>query len=172
MEESYTNLDEKSFTTSVYRTYVVCEVDKEQVENWLRTPFVARGNANRLYIEITFTMRDCTQFPHTARTCKETYTLLYREADHDQIADEPDTWSSAKYRLVDRIAADAGRFTTSNQQTKLNTETRSVPLTKKGVYFAFRDEGACTSIVAVKVSASGQICSGEHGKITFGWPWG
>lgn len=28
---------------------------------------------------------------------------------------------------------------------------KSIPVTKKGVYFAFRDQGACISILAVKV---------------------
>ena len=33
----------------------------------------------------------------------------------------------------------------------INTETRSIDVTKKGVYFAFRDQGACLSLLAVKV---------------------
>lgn len=33
----------------------------------------------------------------------------------------------------------------------INTEVRSVPVTKKGIYFAFRDQGACLSVIAVKI---------------------
>ena len=33
----------------------------------------------------------------------------------------------------------------------INTETRSVEVNKKGVYFAFRDQGACLSLLAIKV---------------------
>jgi len=33
----------------------------------------------------------------------------------------------------------------------INTEVKSIPVTKKGVYFAFRDQGACISILAIKV---------------------
>lgn len=33
----------------------------------------------------------------------------------------------------------------------INTEIKSVPVTKKGVYFAFRDQGACISLLAIKV---------------------
>jgi len=51
---------------------------------------------------------------------------------------------------VDVIAADEGRFT-NNNEVIINTETRSVPVTKKGVYFAFRDQGACLSLLAVKI---------------------
>jgi Eph receptor B1 len=33
----------------------------------------------------------------------------------------------------------------------INTEVKSIPVTKKGVYFAFRDQGACISLLAIKV---------------------
>lgn len=33
----------------------------------------------------------------------------------------------------------------------INTEVKSIAVTKKGVYFAFRDQGACISVLAVKV---------------------
>ena len=37
-------------------------------------------------------------------------------------------------------------------QVIINTETRSVEVNKKGVYFAFRDQGACLSLLAIKVN--------------------
>lgn len=49
-----------------------------------------------------------------------------------------------------RIAAGEGRFNT-NAEVVINTEVKSIPVTKKGVYFAFRDQGACISILAIKV---------------------
>lgn len=49
-----------------------------------------------------------------------------------------------------RIAAGEGRFN-ANNEVVINTETKTVKVTKKGVYFAFRDQGACISIMAVKV---------------------
>lgn len=50
-----------------------------------------------------------------------------------------------------RIAAGEGRFN-SNSEVNINTEVRSIPVTKKGIYFAFRDQGACISLLAVKVN--------------------
>lgn len=50
-----------------------------------------------------------------------------------------------------RIAAGEGRFNT-NSEVIINTEVKSIPVTKKGVYFAFRDQGACISLLAIKVS--------------------
>ena len=34
----------------------------------------------------------------------------------------------------------------------INTATRSVEVNKKGVYFAFRDQRACLSLLAIKVN--------------------
>lgn len=52
--------------------------------------------------------------------------------------------------ITGRIAAGEGRFN-ANNEVVINTETKAVKVTKKGVYFAFRDQGACISIMAVKV---------------------
>jgi Eph receptor B1 len=35
-----------------WRSYVVCDVSYPNVNNWLWTPFIERGDANRIYIEI------------------------------------------------------------------------------------------------------------------------
>ena len=80
--------------------------------------------------------------------CKETFSLLYYE--FDAATREPPPWEPESYKLIDQIAADMGRFTDPTEMI-INTETRSIEVTKKGVYFAFRDQGACLSMLAVKV---------------------
>ncbi|XP_064459535.1 ephrin type-B receptor 2-like isoform X3 [Ornithodoros turicata] len=144
VEESFTNF-EKGFN---WRSYVVCDVAYNNVNNWLWTPFIERGPAHRIYIELMFSMRDCSLFPGMALSCKETFSLLYYE--FDAATRDPPPWEPESYRPVDRIAADEGRFT-STAEVIINTEVRSVPVTKKGIYFAFRDQGACMSLIAVKV---------------------
>lgn len=59
VEESFTNF-QKGIN---WRSYVVCDVAYKNVNNWLWTPFIERGFANRIYIEIKFTIRDCSLFP-------------------------------------------------------------------------------------------------------------
>lgn len=54
------------------------------------------------------------------------------------------------YSKLARIAAGEGRFN-QNSDVDINTEVKSIAVTKKGVYFAFRDQGACISLLAVKV---------------------
>ncbi|XP_018329142.1 ephrin type-B receptor 1-B isoform X2 [Agrilus planipennis] len=143
---------EESFTDFVkginWRSYVVCDVAYDNVNNWLWTPFIDRGVANRIYIEIKFTIRDCSLFPGNALSCKETFSLLYYE--FDAATREPPPWETDSYKLVARIAAGEGRFN-SNSEVNINSEVRSIPVTKKGVYIAFMDQGACISLLAIKI---------------------
>ncbi|XP_012160825.1 ephrin type-B receptor 1-B isoform X2 [Ceratitis capitata] len=143
---------EESFTDFVkginWRSYVVCDVAYNNVNNWLWSPFIDRGPANRLYIEIQFTIRDCSLFPGNALSCKETFSLLFYE--FDAATREPPPWQTDSYKLIARIAAGEGRFN-QNSDVDINTEVKSIAVTKKGVYFAFRDQGACISVLAVKV---------------------
>ncbi len=146
VEESFTKF-EKNIN---WRSYVVCDVTyaKNTVNNWLWTPFITRNGANRIYIEIKFSLRNCDLFPGMVKQCKETFSLLYYE--FDAATREPPPWEPESYKLIDQIAADMGRFTDTSEVI-INTETRSIDVTKKGVYFAFRDQGACLSLLAVKV---------------------
>jgi len=145
VEESFTNFD----NGINWRSYVVCDVAYQDVNNWLWTPFIERRNANRLYIEVKFSMRDCNLFPGRALNCKETFSLFYHETDFKN-RPPPSTNEIEKYKLIDRIAADEGRATFTSEVI-INTEVRNVPVSKKGVYFAIRDQGACISLLAIKI---------------------
>lgn len=94
MEESFTNF-EKGIN---WRSYVVCDVAYHNVNNWLWTPFIERAQANRIYIEIKFTIRDCSLFPGNALSCKETFSLLYYE--FDAATREPPPWEPESYKLI------------------------------------------------------------------------
>lgn len=154
-EASFTNPDGE-----VLRVYSACSVADSSVDNWLRTPFVARHDANRIYVEVKFTMRKCTKFPNPDRLqqCKESFKLLYREeaADTDRDPTYPASsdagWDDDTYRHIDVVAAN--KVFESVNETEINTETRSVPVAGGrggGIYFAFRDQGACTTLIAVRV---------------------
>lgn len=146
VEESFTQFGKGEGI--VWRSYVVCDVAYQNVNNWLWSPFIDRGPANRLYIEIQFTIRDCALFPGNALSCKETFSLLFYE--FDAVTREPPPWQPESYKLIARIASGDGRFE-QNSDVDINTEVKSVAVSKKGVYFAFRDQGACISLLAVKV---------------------
>ncbi|XP_048453230.1 ephrin type-A receptor 7 isoform X1 [Rhincodon typus] len=132
------------------RTYQVCRVMELNQNNWLRTNWIARGNAQRIFVEVKFTLRDCNSIPGVLGTCKETFNLYYFESDSDA------GWNikESQYLKIDTIAADES-FTQGDlgeRVMKLNTEVREIgPLSRKGFYLAFQDVGACIALVSVRV---------------------
>uniref|UniRef100_A0A8C1LAW0 Ephrin type-A receptor 7 n=1 Tax=Cyprinus carpio TaxID=7962 RepID=A0A8C1LAW0_CYPCA len=135
---------------SPIHTYQVCNVMSPSQNNWLRTNWIQRDGARRIYIEIKFTLRDCNSMPGVLGTCKETFNLYYYETDRDV---GTSIWES-QFSKIDTIAADES-FTNVDlgvRRLKLNTEIRGVgPLSKRGFYLAFQDIGACIAVLSVRV---------------------
>lgn len=48
----------------------VCNVMSPSQNNWLRTGWIPREGARRIYIEVKFTLRDCNSMPGVLGTCK------------------------------------------------------------------------------------------------------
>ena len=130
------------------RIYTVCRVTSSHVENWLRTPFIARGAAKRLYVEVRFTLRRCTAYPDPQRLqqCKETFQLLVDDTD-DETDGDADAFNVSRYRPVDVIAAE--RPYTERGSELENVETQGVAVSRRGAYFAFLDTGACITFLRV-----------------------
>lgn len=131
-------------------TYQVCNVMIPNQNNWLRTSWVPRDGARRVYAEIKFTLRDCNSMPGVLGTCKETFNLYYLESDRDLGA----STQESQFLKIDTIAADES-FTGADlgvRRLKLNTEVRGVgPLSKRGFYLAFQDIGACLAILSLRI---------------------
>uniref|UniRef100_A0A8C4S9B3 Ephrin type-A receptor 7 n=1 Tax=Erpetoichthys calabaricus TaxID=27687 RepID=A0A8C4S9B3_ERPCA len=135
---------------SPIHTYQVCNVMTPNQNNWLRTNWIQRDGARRIYVEIKFTLRDCNSMPGVLGTCKETFNLYYYETDRDV---GTNIWEN-QFTKIDTIAADES-FTGVDlgvRRLKLNTEVRGVgPLARRGFYLAVQDIGACLAIVSVRV---------------------
>ncbi|XP_021367912.1 ephrin type-B receptor 1-B-like isoform X3 [Mizuhopecten yessoensis] len=135
------------------RVYASCSVSSQGVDNWLRTPFIPRGEANSLHIEITFSMRRCVKHndPGSLQQCKETFNLFYYEADSDIANEMMPMWDEISYQSIDKIAAD--HLYDDNSNLKINKEDREVPLNRGlgGVYFSFQDTGACVTLISIKI---------------------
>lgn len=131
-------------------TYQVCNVMSPNQNNWLRTSWVPRDGARRVYAEIKFTLRDCNSMPGVLGTCKETFNLYYLESDRDLGA----STQESQFLKIDTIAADES-FTGADlgvRRLKLNTEVRGVgPLSKRGFYLAFQDISACLAILSLRI---------------------
>ncbi|MGH0141918.1 UNVERIFIED_CONTAM: hypothetical protein FKN15_075120 [Acipenser sinensis] len=132
------------------RTYQVCNVMEANQNNWLRTSWIPRDGAQRVYIEIKFTLRDCNSLPGVPGTCKETFNMYYYESNNSNL------WfiKESQYVKIDTIAADESftQVDVGDRVMKLNTEVRDISLlSKKGFYLAFQDVGACIALVSVRV---------------------
>ncbi|XP_031436981.1 ephrin type-A receptor 7 isoform X2 [Clupea harengus] len=132
------------------RTYQVCQVMEPNQNNWLRTNWIEKGDAQRIFVELKFTLRDCNSLPGVVGTCKETFNLYYQETD----TEVGRNIRESHYVKIDTIAADES-FTQGDlgeRKMKLNTEVRIIgPLSRRGFYLAFQDVGACIALVSVKV---------------------
>ncbi|KAM4702700.1 LOW QUALITY PROTEIN: ephrin type-A receptor 2 [Rhinophrynus dorsalis] len=135
---------------SLIYIYSVCNVQDGEQDNWLRTNWIYRSEAQRIFIELRFTVRDCNSFPGVSGACKETFNLYYAESD----VDYGTNFQKRQFRKIDTIAPDeiTVRDDFASRSVKLNLEVRSVgPLSRKGFYLAFQDIGACVALLSVRI---------------------
>uniref|UniRef100_A0AAQ5WZN8 receptor protein-tyrosine kinase n=1 Tax=Amphiprion ocellaris TaxID=80972 RepID=A0AAQ5WZN8_AMPOC len=140
-------MDEKNIPI---RTYQVCNVLEPNQNNWLRTDWIPRSGAQRVYVEVKFTLRDCNSLPGVTGTCKETFNLYYHESNEVRES----YIKESSFIKVDTVAADESftQVDVGDRIMKLNTEVRDVKVTtRKGFYLAFQDVGACIALVSVRV---------------------
>ncbi|XP_034041773.1 ephrin type-A receptor 6-like isoform X2 [Thalassophryne amazonica] len=131
-------------------TFQVCHVMEPNQNNWLRSNWISRQAAQKIYVELRFTLRDCNSIPWVSGTCKETFNLFYYETDEAHGV----KFKPVQYTKIDTIAADESftQMDLGDRILKLNTEVREVgPISKKGFYLAFQDIGACIALVSVRV---------------------
>nr|XP_046259756.1 ephrin type-A receptor 6-like isoform X2 [Scatophagus argus]XP_046259757.1 ephrin type-A receptor 6-like isoform X2 [Scatophagus argus] len=131
-------------------TFQVCNVMEPNQNNWLRSNWISRQAAQKIYVELRFTLRDCNSIPWVSGTCKETFNLFYHETDEAHSV----KFKPPEYTKIDTIAADESftQMDLGDRILKLNTEVREVgPMTRKGFYLAFQDIGACIALVSVRV---------------------
>ena len=89
--------------------------------------------------------------PSYSRGCKETLRLYARPASsHDSLREK---WQEDPYwELIDTIAA-------TSEKSRSYIQTSSYAINSSHIYFAFRDSGACSSLLYVKIYY--QVCSAE-----------
>ncbi|XP_004875656.2 ephrin type-B receptor 6, partial [Heterocephalus glaber] len=152
------------------RTFEACHVAGAPAgtgqDNWLQTHFVERRGAQRVHIRLHFSVRACASLGVSGGTCRETFTLYYRQAEEPDSPDRSSAWHLKQWTKVDTIAADESFPASSSSSAwavglhrtgqraglRLNVKERSFgPLTQRGFYVAFQDTGACLALVAVKL---------------------
>ena len=65
----------------VWRIYFVCDLNVQNIQNWLFTPLINPKQANRVTLNLTFTIRECEHFPikQVVKNCREKFELYYEE---------------------------------------------------------------------------------------------
>ncbi|XP_057687787.1 ephrin type-A receptor 6-like isoform X2 [Corythoichthys intestinalis] len=147
--DAITEMDEQN---RPIHTFQVCHVMELNQNNWLRSGWIQRQAAQRVYVELRFTLRDCNSIPWVSGTCKETFNLFYLQTNEP--LSSATRFRPTDYAKVDTIAADESFTQTDlgDRVLRLNTEVREVgPLSQRGFYLAFQDVGACIALVSVKV---------------------
>uniref|UniRef100_A0A3B4VBM5 receptor protein-tyrosine kinase n=1 Tax=Seriola dumerili TaxID=41447 RepID=A0A3B4VBM5_SERDU len=136
------------------RTYQVCNVFDSSQNNWVRTKYIRRSGAQRIHVQMKFSVRDCSSIPNVPGSCKETFNLYYYESDSDMATKSSPSWMENPWVKVDTIAADESfsQVDLGGRIMKINSEVRSFgPVSRNGFYLAFQDYGACMSLIAVRV---------------------
>ncbi|XP_070848843.1 ephrin type-B receptor 4b-like isoform X1 [Chaetodon trifascialis] len=143
--EEVSGLDDESNSV---RTYEICTPDSLS-SYWLRTRWIPRRAATTLYVEIRFTMMECSGL--NRRHCKETFNLYYYQSDSDEATANHPPWMENPYVKVSTVAADhllraGGRSGRSNVKLLRLEQLRGA-----GLYLAFHSQGTCMALLSVRV---------------------
>uniref|UniRef100_A0A671YVA4 receptor protein-tyrosine kinase n=1 Tax=Sparus aurata TaxID=8175 RepID=A0A671YVA4_SPAAU len=145
--EEVSGLDEENNSV---RTYQICQLTDSSSSHWLRSGFIQRQGASQVYVELRFTMMECSSRSTHHRSCKETFNLYYYQADSNDATTTHPPWMENPYTKVDTVAADF--LLRKGGERKFNVKTlRLGPLSKRGFYLAFQAQGACMALLSVRV---------------------
>ncbi|XP_075876660.1 ephrin type-B receptor 4a-like [Nelusetta ayraudi] len=145
--DEVSGLDEEGNSVRIYQI-LSCQTGSSS-SHWLRSGFIQRQGASQVYVELRFTMMECSSStPH--RSCKETFNLFYYQADSNVATSSYPPWMENPYVKVDTVAADF--LLREGGERKFNMKTFKLgPLSKRGFYLAFQAQGACMALLSVRV---------------------
>ncbi|XP_068186525.1 ephrin type-B receptor 4a [Antennarius striatus] len=144
--EEVSGLDEEKNSVRIYQ---ICQINSS-TSHWLRSGFILRHGASQVYVELRFTMMECSSRSTNHRNCKETFNLFYYQADSNEATSSYPPWMENPYTKVDTVAADF--LMQKNREGKFNVKTlRLGPLSKRGFYLAFQAQSACMALLSVRV---------------------
>ncbi|KAI4787645.1 hypothetical protein KUCAC02_036331 [Chaenocephalus aceratus] len=79
------------------RIHEICTPDSAD-SYWLRTRWIPRGAATTLYVEIRFTMMECSSL--NRRHCKETFNVFFYESPSDSASKSRPPWMENPYKKL------------------------------------------------------------------------
>ena len=112
--------------------------------NWLRTDFINVRDANRLDIEIHYSILNCPK-EATNDFCKTYLTLYTYNTNTEQPVPDPTKAGFKKEAVITPKSLPA------QGSTKSAIFRGSVVTTAHGIYLAFLDQGACITLTKVTI---------------------
>lgn len=94
--EEVSGLDEENNSV---RTYEICQTDGSN-SHWLRSKLIERRGASQVYVELLFTIVECSARNTHHRSCKETFNLYYYQTDTDDATATHPAWMENPYTKV------------------------------------------------------------------------
>uniref|UniRef100_A0A3Q3EAA5 receptor protein-tyrosine kinase n=1 Tax=Labrus bergylta TaxID=56723 RepID=A0A3Q3EAA5_9LABR len=144
--EEVSGLDEENNSVRIYQILQT----NSSTSHWLRSGFIQRRGASQVYVELRFTMMECSSRSTHHRSCKETFNLYYYQSDSNEATYTYPPWMENPYVKVDTVAADF--LLRKDGEKKFNVKTlRLGPLSKRGFYLAFQAQGASMALLSVRV---------------------
>ncbi|KAI6227947.1 Ephrin type-A receptor 4 isoform X4 [Aphelenchoides besseyi] len=128
-----------------HQAFATCMIEHGKLENWLLLPRIDRGEAWRLHFEIKFTMKQCQDIPSARTTCKETLKLYALPIKRDETLSQTNWHEDERWEFVDTISPK------NDEKSQVFVQTSSYAPNAPTAHFAIKDEGACTSILYIKV---------------------
>ncbi|KAM9827130.1 ephrin type-B receptor 4b-like [Neosynchiropus ocellatus] len=140
--EEVSGLDDEGNSVRIHEICTLGDPDSY----WLRTRWIPRREATTLYVEIRFTMVECSLKAH----CKETFNLYQYQADSDEATATHPAWMENPYVKVATVAADHLLF--KGRERRFNVKLlRLEPMQKAGFHLAFQSQSACMALLSVRV---------------------
>lgn len=104
--------------------------------------------AKAVSIEVAFTVRNCSSFSSNIPFCNETFGLYMIEQDQESPKPKPNNFT----KLVATLRAAPEEMTNNEPEEEVKSKVLlRVAITRRGLYFAFRQKNACTAIFSFKV---------------------
>lgn len=94
--EEVSGLDEENNSVRIYE---ICQIGSSS-SHWLRSGFIQRQGASQVYVELRFTMMECSSTSTHHRSCKETFNLYYYQADSNEATSSYPPWMENPYIKV------------------------------------------------------------------------
>ncbi|KAF6032810.1 hypothetical protein EB796_008855 [Bugula neritina] len=138
-------------THKVHQGLHICSVADREVDNWIRMPYIELPDVTNVFVNVSFFMRECQEYPGPLHRCRTHFQVLKYETDVDFATETTPAWNLNSYSMVQTVPAAHTYVNNQDPNIVANNYTFSFSKAKKGMYLAIRETGMCAFILSVQV---------------------